>query len=310
MRSPIRSIAVVLCGLWVAAASLRAQPAPPSAAELAQERAQLTQWKADRVTSLTSETGWLTLSGLYWLKPGDNTFGSASTNTLRLDNAAFPAVAGRFVVNGDKVRFVAAANSGVTHEGKAVAELDLVSDLKGEPTLLQSGTVTFYLIDRTGKLGVRVRDSANPHRQQFAGLEYFPVDDSWVVNARFEPYTPAKAISIVNILGMREDLQAPGALVFNRGGKEYRLDALLETPDATELFLMLADGTTGEETYGAGRYMYVSLPKDGTVRLNFNQAYNPPCAFNDFATCPLPPAQNRLMSLRIEAGEKTYRPGH
>lgn len=294
----------------LAAASAIAQPAAPSAADLAQERAQIEQWKADRVASLTSETGWLTLSGLYWLKPGENSFGSDKANALRLDNPAFPATAGSFVVSGDKVSFVAGKGSNITHDGKPVSAIDLVSDLQSEPTLLQSGTVTFYLIDRTGKLGIRVRDSANPHRKNFAGLEYFPVDDSWVFNARFEPYEPAKQVSIVNILGMRENIPAPGALVFNKDGKEYRIDALLETPDAEELFLMFADGTTNEETYGAGRYLYVALPKNNVVRVNFNQAYNPPCAFNEFATCPLPPIQNRLMSLRIEAGEKTYKAGH
>jgi len=304
----IASTAAALC-----AASLVSAAVPQhtlSVAELAQERRGVEQWKAQRVASLTSDTGWLTLSGLFWLKPGENTFGRAKSNALILDNKSLAEHAGAFVVEGHKVRFVASQGAGVTNEGKPVTRIELASDVTENPTLLKSGSVTFYLIERVGKLGVRVRDSENPHRKNFTGLQYFPVNDSWVVDAHFEPYNPHRKIPITNILGMQEDMDAPGALVFTHDGKEYRLDAVLEEPTDKELFILFADGTSGRETYGAGRFMYVPLPsKDGFVRLNFNKAYNPPCAFNDFATCPLPPSQNRLRSVRIEAGEKTYR-GH
>jgi hypothetical protein len=301
--------ALFSAALWCAASFAIAgssEPAPPARDELAQERQVVEQWKARRLASLTSETGWLTLAGLYWLKPGENTFGRAKSNALRLDNESLANQAGAFVLNGNKVRFVARKGAGVTHEGEPVSEIDLAPDTTGKPTLLKSGALTFFVIDRDGRLGIRVRDSENVHRKNFRGLEYFPVDDSWVFNARFEPYTPRRKVKIVNILGMEEDLDAPGALVFTKEGKEYRLDAVLEDPADTELFVMFADATSGRETYGAGRFMYVPMPKDGTVRLNFNKAYNPPCAFNEFATCPLPPFQNRLTSLRVDAGEKKY----
>jgi uncharacterized protein (DUF1684 family) len=292
--------AATLCAASLASAAI-------SRDELARERQDLAQWKAHRVASLTSETGWLTLTGLFWLKPGTNTFGRAKSNTLVLDNPSLAERAGSFVMDGHTVRFVADKNGGITHDGKPVGTIELASDLTSEPTLLKSGSLTFYLIERVGKLGVRVRDSENPHRKNFAGLQYFPVNDSWVVDARFEPYTPHRKIPIVNILGLTEDMDAPGALVFTHDGKEYRLDAVLEEPADRELFILFADGTSGKETYGAGRFMYVPLPsQDGLVRLNFNKAYNPPCAFNTFATCPLPPPQNRLRSVRIEAGEKRY----
>ncbi len=305
--------------LWTASAAVAlgaaslvpaGMPHTLSSAELAQERQAVEQWKARRVASLTSESGWLTLTGLFWLKPGENTFGRAKSNALVLNNASLAEHSGAFVVQGHKVRFVARRGAGVTNDGKSVTDLELASDVTENPTMLKSGSLTFYLIERVGKLGVRVRDSENPHRKNFAGLQYFPMDDNWVVDARFEPYTPHRKIPITNILGMQEDMDAPGALVFTHGGKEYRLDAVLEDPGDKELFILFADGTSGRETYGAGRFMYVPLPsKDGLVRLNFNEAYNPPCAFNDFATCPLPPSQNRLASVRVEAGEKTYR-GH
>jgi uncharacterized protein (DUF1684 family) len=277
-----------------------------SEAALAQERAEVEQWKARRLASLTSDTGWLTLAGLYWLKPGENTFGRARSNALWLDNPALAKQAGAFVVSGNKVRFVANKGVGVTHNGEPIREIDLVADTSGEPTVLKSGSLSFFVIERGGKLGVRVRDGENVHRKEFRGLDYFPVDDGWVFNARFEPYEARKTVRIVNILGMEEELQAPGALVFTKNGQEYRLDAVLEAPGDTELFVMFADATSGKETYGAGRFMYVPLPTNGSVRLNFNKAYNPPCAFNEFATCPLPPPQNRLSSLRVDAGEKSY----
>ena len=296
----IMGAAAALCAATLASAAV-------STEELAKERQGVEQWKARRLASLTSETGWLTLSGLYWLKPGANTFGRAKSNALVLDNPSLADRAGSFVVDGQKVHFVAHTGAGVTHDGQPVSDIALASDLTENPTLLKSGSVTFYLIERVGKLGVRVRDSENPHRKNFAGLQYFPVNDGWVVDAHFEPYTPHKKVPIVNILGMTEDMEAPGALVFTHDGKDYRLDAVLEDPADKELFILFADGTSGKETYGAGRFMYVPLPsKDGLVRLNFNKAYNPPCAFNAFATCPLPPPQNRLRSVRIEAGEKTY----
>jgi uncharacterized protein (DUF1684 family) len=278
-----------------------------SSADLTQERAGVEQWKARRLASLTGETGWLTLTGLYWLKPGENTFGRAKSNTLVLDNKSLEGRAGAFVVKDGKVHFIARKGANVTHEGKPVSDIELASDLTSDPTVLKSGSLSFYLIERVGKLGIRVRDSENPHRKNFVGLQYFPIDDNWVVDAHFEPYNPRKKVPIINILGMQEDMDAPGALVFTHAGKEYRLDALLEDPADKELFIMFADGTSGKETYGAGRFMYVPLPsKDATVRLNFNKAYNPPCAFNTFATCPLPPPQNKLMTVRVEAGEKTY----
>jgi len=304
--------AAVLCTatLATAFATTETQPRTPGSADLVQERQNVEQWKAKRLASLTSETGWLTLSGLFWLKPGDNTFGSAKSNALRLDNKALAREAGSFVVEGQKVRFVARKGAGVTHDGEPVTSIELASDTTADPTLLKSGSLTFYLIERVGKLGIRVRDSENPHRKNFQGLSYFPVEDGWVVDARFEPYVPHRKIPIMNILGMQEDMDAPGTLVFTHEGKEYRLDAVLEDPADKELFVLFADGTSGKETYGAGRFMYVPLPVNGVVRLNFNKAYNPPCAFNDFATCPLPPSQNRLSAVRIEAGEKSYAGGH
>ena len=277
-------------------------------ADLEAERASVAAWRVERVDSLTSDSGWLTLAGLYWLKQGDNSFGRAPDNTLVLDNPALAANAGSFVRSGTKVRFVARPGAGVTHGGRAVTVLDMTADTQGEATVLESGALRFLVIERAGNFGVRVRDLANPHRLGFRGLSYFPVSTAWVVQAHFEPYQPARHIQIINILGMEQDMESPGAVVFSKDGREWRLDAVLEQPGDTELFIMFADATSSHETYGAGRFLRVPMPTGNTARVDFNKAYNPPCALNDFATCPLPPPQNRLQ-LRIDAGEKSYAGG-
>ena len=297
------------CGAALAGSIAPARPASappaPAAAQLEAERASVEQWRIQRIDSLTSDTGWLTLTALFWLKEGENTFGRAAGNSLSLDNPALAEHAGSFELSGQQVRFTANSGSGVTHDDTPVTSLVLAADVTGKPTVLASGPLRFFIIERAGNLGVRVRDLNNPHRLQFQGLSYFPISTAWVFEARFEPYQPVRHIKIVNILGMEEEQESPGAVVFVKNGRDWRLDTVLEQPGDQELFIMFADTTSGHETYGAGRFMYVPLPVNGTVRLDFNKAYNPPCALNDFATCPLPPSQNRLR-LRIEAGEKTY----
>jgi uncharacterized protein (DUF1684 family) len=282
-----------------------AAAAAPAATDPQTESALIGEWRAQRAAALTSDDGWLTLAGLFWLKDGDNSFGRAGDNTLVLDNAALAEHCGTFSVSGHTVRFSAAPDSGVTHAGQPVSSLELSADTSGHPTVLASGTLRFFVIERAGNLGVRVRDLNNPHRTGFQGLSYFPVSTGWVFEARFEPYQPAHRIRIINILGMEQEYESPGAVVFVKDGQEWRLDTVLEEPGDRELFLMFADATSGHETYGAGRFLYVPRPSDGRTRLDFNKAYNPPCALNDFATCPLPPPQNHL-KLRVEAGEKTY----
>jgi uncharacterized protein len=265
----------------------------------------LEQWKAKRVTNLTSETGWLTLVGLYWLKAGDNSFGRAASNRIILDHPSLAATSGTFKLEDRTVTFVAAPGASVTHDDAPITSIVMSPDTTGKATTLASGSLRFFVIERAGRLGIRVRDVNHPARTHFKGLEYFPASDDWILAARFEPYPADKRIPILNILGMTEQLVSPGAVVFTKGGREYRLDTILEEPDDTELFLMFADATSARETYGAGRYLYIPMPRDGRATVDFNRAYSPPCAFNEFATCPLPPAQNRL-PLRVDAGEKKY----
>ena len=279
-----------------------------AAEDLQDEGARILDWRAKRLASLTSATGWLTPIALYWLKDGENSFGRASTQAFSVDDADLAADTGAFISTNGHVRYVAHASKVMTYLGKPVTSLDLVPDTDENPTELVAGTLHFMLIERAGHLGVRVRDSVSPNRSQFKGLQYFPIRDDWHIQARFEPYVPERRIAIVNILGMTEEMTSPGALVFEREGRTWRLDTILEAPGDRELFVMFSDATSGKETYGAGRFLYVGLPNADRIEVDFNEAYNPPCAFTDFATCPLPPQQNRL-ALAVDAGELKYERG-
>ena len=170
--------------------------------------------------------------------------------------------------------------------------------------MLRRGSLLFYLIRRGDKIGVRVKDSQSEARRNFRGLDYFPIDPGWRIEARFEPYDPPRSISVPNVLGQDNDEKSPGAIVFEHGGKTYRLDPVLE-PGETDYFVIFGDRTNGKTTYGAGRFLYVAPPVGGKTVIDFNKAYNPPCVFTDFATCPLPPPQNKL-PIPVEAGEEEY----
>lgn len=268
-------------------------------------------WRHQRLTRLTSETGWLTLVGLFWLNEGANSCGTDPSNVVIFPGDKNSAHAGTIWRKKDSLWFEAGAGVRVTHDSVLVSSTPLLSDKNGarEPTVLQIGSVRFYVIERGTELGVRVKDSESPARKNFKGLEYFPVDPRWRVRATFEPYSPAKHIRVPTSASVNDDYVSPGALAFSYNDSTYRIDAVIETGSEDQLFVMFMDKTSGRETYGAGRQLYASLPdSNGTVFLDFNRAYNWPCVFTDFATCPIPPKQNRL-PFRVEAGEKMYK-GH
>ena len=286
--------------------SVAAAPAP---ADATTEKHLIEQWRAARVAELTAADGWLTLVGLYWLEPGANSFGRAASNRLVLNHPALAADAGTFILDSAGVHFSSRPGSGITLAGHPVSTVNLVADTRREPTVLASGSLRFFIIERAGKMGVRVRDVDSPLRRHFTRIDYYPIAPEWVFNAHFEPYEPHRQVRIINILGQEQYMDCPGALVFSKDGREWRLDALLESPDDQALFVMFADATNSHGSYGGGRFLHVPLPAQGAARVDFNEAYNPPCAFSNFATCPLPPPQNKLQ-LPIEAGEKAYGSGH
>jgi uncharacterized protein (DUF1684 family) len=274
--------------------------------DLAAWQKQLDTWKKERTESLKREDGWLTLVGLYWLKPGENRFGSDPGNPVILPKGKSPAVAGTLVRDGEAVTLNVQPGVALTADGKPVtASLPLTTDAKSKPTVLELGSLSFYAIQRGDRVGVRIKDKESPERAAFKGVDTFTPDPRWRVVARFEPYKDKK-IPITNILGQVAQETSPGVVVFDWQGKTYRLDALGDPKEG--LSLIFGDATNGKLTYGAGRFLDTDPPKDGTVVVDFNTAYNPPCAFTAFATCPLPPAQNKL-ALAVEAGEKKFAAG-
>jgi uncharacterized protein (DUF1684 family) len=265
-------------------------------------RQAIESWRAERQAELTSENGWLTVVGLFWLQEGENRFGSDPANRVVLPAGKVPALAGTLVVHGGQVSVHAEAGSDLTSDGKPVTEMTLGIDAAGRPTVLQLGSVTFFVVQRGDRLGVRVKDSQSTALATFHGLESFPVDPGWRLVARFEPRAQPTSIAITNILGMTQNQPSPGVVVFEAGGKTWRLDALSDADDGS-LFLIFGDQTNGHGTYPAGRFLSTAPPRDGRVVVDFNKATNPPCAFTAYATCPVPPAQNRL-AVAVTAGEK------
>ncbi|TBR39020.1 MULTISPECIES: DUF1684 domain-containing protein [Dyella] len=271
---------------------------------------EIQQWRDKRVANLTSPTGWLSLIGLEWLKEGDNRVGSAADNDIVL--TAGPAHLGAIHLDAHgAMHIVLADHAGATIDGKSVRESALVDDMHaGEagPTLVAFGSASFFVIDREGRKGLRIKDTAAPTRKSFSGIDYFPVDAAWRIEAEWVPFDPPQTLEIGTVIGTIEKVDVPGKAVFHHDGHTFELLPYQEEPGG-ELFFVLADQTSGRETYGAARFLYAALPKDGKVILDFNKAYNPPCAFTPFATCPLAPPENRL-DVAIRAGEKKYTGGH
>lgn len=267
--------------------------------------AEVDAWHQKRVDRLRAPDGWLALAGLFWLEPGDNALGSSPEARVRLPQGKVPAQAGTLTLltESKQVRLKAPAQAGWRIDDEPVNSALLASDASGKPTIVHQGSLSFFVIQRGDKIGVRVRDSDSPARQAFKGIERFAVSPKWRVTAKWIPYTPTKQIEVPTVLNTIEAMPSTGALEFEMEGKAWRLDAIDEGGDS--LFVIFADATNGRDTYGAGRFVYVPKPQGGTTTIDFNKAYNPPCAFTPYATCPLPPKQNRL-GLRVTAGEKRY----
>lgn len=256
-----------------------------------------------RLARLRYPEGWLSLVGLEWLHAGENRMGADPDADVVLRGRDAPPFAGSIEVGDGSVRFVPAPRADVTLDGRLVTgPLELEDDLDERPTTLAIGSLRFHLIRRTDQLAIRVRDRQAETLASFPGLEYFPIDPSWRVTARFEP-TPNRSIAVPDVIGLVEAQPAPGIIRFERDGNELRLDAL-EGPDQ-RLWLIFGDATNGDSTYGGGRFLYSEPPDGDRVVVDFNLAYNPPCVFTPYATCPLPWPENRL-PIGVEAGEKGY----
>lgn len=279
--------------------------AGPSSPDPAAHRRDIDAWRERRIESLKREDGWLTLVGLYWLEPGDNSVGGDPKSRVVLPAGKAPLRLATIVLGPEGAKLVAAPGEKPEHDGHPVAELALATDNPGPPTVVKKGSVRFYLIDRGGRIGVRVKDSESAALKAFQGIDRFPTDSRWRIEARVERHDPPKEIPVPNVLGRTSGEKSPASLVFEAGGKTCRLDVVSEQ-GTDDWFVIFGDQTNGKETYGGGRFLYVTPPPTGEPAVvDFNKAYNPPCVFSPYATCPLPPPQNRL-AVRVESGEKTY----
>lgn len=271
-------------------------------------RQEIEAWHAARIRRLTVPDGWLSLVGLDWLHPGSNRVGSATDNDIVLAKA--PPHLGALEWNEDGVvRIVLDAAADAQIDGGPSRQATLLDDSHAQPTVVAFGSVHFILVDRGGRKGLRVRDNEAATRTGFTGIRRFPVDPGWRIVADWQPLEPPFQLATGTVIGTIENYPAPGKAVFERDEQRCGLYPVLEAPGDTRLFLIFADATSGKETYGAARFLYADPPRDGKIVLDFNQAYNPPCAFTPYATCPLAPPENRL-PLRVLAGELKYGENH
>jgi uncharacterized protein (DUF1684 family) len=289
----------------------------------------ITTWRHERLERLTSDDGWLTVAGLFWLDEGDHRAGAGAGNDIVLPAGSTPARVGVFTFHAGRTTFRPEPGVAPTLNGRPLSAtpgpagtdprpagapgaavtggVELRADQPGPPDVLALNDLSMFVIKRGDRFGIRLRDKNAPARRDFKGLSYFPIRKEYRIVAEFTPYDPPRSIPIPNILGTVEEMPCPGFVRFTLDGKSLRLEPVIEEPGARELFYIFRDETSGVETYPSGRFFYTPMPENGKVILDFNKAYNPPCAFTPYATCPLPPKQNWL-PVRVEAGEKSY--GH
>lgn len=267
-------------------------------------RSEIEEAWTQREARLVADDGWLTLVGLYWLEPGIQVVGSSPEAAVRLPDAA-PPVVGTLELTGDgRVVFSAQGGAEITVNGGPAVTGVLKTDASGKPDVVEAGRISFYLIARGDRIGVRVKDPQAATRQEFTGLEHFPIDPAFRVTASLEPYGEPRMVSIPTVIGTPQVMLAPGVLHFELAGRACMLEPYHSTPDDTELFIVFRDATSGDTTYGAGRFLSAVLAPGATeVVLDFNLAVNPPCAFTPYATCPLPTPEN-VLPVAVEAGEK------
>lgn len=263
------------------------------------------QWHQDRIGSLQKEDSWLSLAGLYKLQRGRNTIGADSSNNIVFPPGSASEV-GVLTITDSTFLFNAAPNVTVTHKGQEISSQELQSDADGTPTTLKQDSLLWYVINRRGDYYIRLKNTNHSNFDSFNGIKRYPVSRDWRVKATFKRFDQPKQITIPDVLGEGKQETMYGTLNFTIDGKKYSLDPL-ENPDTNErLFIIFGDQTNGESTYSGGRYIYIDAPdENGTTYIDFNKAYNPPCVFTHFATCPLPPTQNKL-DIKVTAGEKMY----
>jgi len=258
-------------------------------------------WQAEREENLQKDKGWLTVAGLYWLREGENWVGTATSNDFVLPEGSAPATVGVFKFHDRKATFQVGNGVTITRDGKPIHKVELEM---GEKHAIEINDLKMWLHYSGERLAIRLRDLNASYRKEFAGLDWFPVDPKFRVEATFTPHTEEKKVEMLNILGDIEVFEAAGYVDFELQGQKVRMEPMKAREGA--LWLIFRDGTSGKGSYQAARFLRTEPPKNGKVVIDFNRAYNPPCAYNPHTTCPMPTKENRL-EIRIEAGEKNYK---
>lgn len=260
----------------------------------------INNWKLKRIKNLKSHNGWLNLAGLYWLEEGTNSVGSHPDNSIIFPDGS-PDFLGSFDLINNRIEFTSNPNTIVMHKGKPVSKIDMRADISGDPIILTYDSLAWFIINRENRFGLRLRDFNKPEIKELDSIPCFDVDLNWKVEARLIPTSSKLTISVPNVLGHVDQVEVPGILEFMLDSKSFKLYPMGTT---NNLWVVFGDETSAEETYGGGRFLGIEGPDEkGTYIIDFNKAYNPPCAFTPFATCPLPPKEN-LLQVRVTAGEK------
>jgi len=292
---------IILLGSAVLVVSVSGSlPAAPDAAYVQS----FEKWKAEQIDDL--KQNWLPLAGLYWLKQGVNNFGTAPENAVVFPKG--PAHAGEFDLEGKDVTIRLLPDAHATLAGAPLTTAKLAPDISGHASLVEMSTLRFHVIMRGERVGIRVKDLESPSVANFKGLIFYPLDLNYRVTATWEPSDGKKTIDVPNVLGDVTAVPVAGTVVFKINGQEQRLTALGGDP-ATGLSFVFNDLTAKSDTYPGGRFLDSEPVTNGTVTLDFNRAYNPPCAVTPYATCPLAPKENRL-AVAIPAGEKFDKAAH
>jgi hypothetical protein len=276
-------------------------PSSPVITDEASYVESIEKWQVQRLERLKSKNGWLSLSGLFWLEEGENSFGSDPENDIIFPEKA-DAFCGMLVLDSGSVTLRVAEGIGISVKDSLITEMGLVDDHSENTTRLQQGDLAWNIIKRGDRYGIRLRDHKHPRIDELDHIPSYPIQTSYVVEATLEPFDSPRTMTVATPLeGFTESYECPGILNFRINGKKLTLHPFTS---GSGYFLVIADETSGLDTYGGGRFMYAMPDSSGRIILDFNKAYNPPCAFSPFATCPMPPRENFLPAA-IEAGEKS-----
>lgn len=269
--------------------------------------ADILKWRDELEARLRADDGWLTLAGLHWLHEGENSVGGDPACDVALPAASVPPQMGMITFRDGMATLHLTTDAPVTVDGDVLlrhGSIMLRDDhAEGGPSIVTSGTVSFFVIKREAQYGIRVRDLNAPARQTFNGRRWYAINPAYQLTAHFTPHPAPRHITIINSVGIPVPMANPGWTDFELHGQRLRLEAFEAANDS--LWFIFKDATNGAVTYGAGRFLVAALHADGTVALDFNRAYSPPCAFTVYATCPLPPREN-ILPVRIEAGEQLH----